>query len=158
MDASLSIRLATVEDRAALWDWYGEPLHRLAFRKTRVEDAERHTAWWSRLTADPDVTLCIGSMDIIRVGCVRFDRADDGAFEMCAYLKPAYCRLGLMPTLLDAAMDFVAKRTGGCEFRMRLQRAHPRIDAVLPRGAGDELRADGDGALIYRRARPRPSA
>lgn len=157
MAVSLSIRLATVEDRAVLWDWYAEPLHRLAFRKARVEDADRYKAWWTRMTANPRTTLCIGSMDIIRIGCVRFDRTGDGVFDMHVYLKQAYCRQGLMPVLLDASMDFVSERVAAREFHMRLDRPHPRIEAVLPHGQGDELHKAGDGTLVYRRVRPEPT-
>ena len=154
---TVSIRIATIEDRGALWDWYGEPLHRLAYRRPRLEDPDRHKAWWSGIIANPRVTLCIGLIDIVRIGCVRFDDLGRGIFEVRAYLKPAYCRQNLLPMLLDAAMAFVADLKNADEFRMRLNRTHPGIGSILPRLPDDEI-TETENAILFRRTRQKPAA
>ena len=145
MSPEINIREANIEDRMTLWQWYHEPLRRIVFPSQHQKDRDVHKKWWSQIAIDPDITMLIGLADIIRIGCVRFDRRKGDIVDMRPYLKPAYHRQGILPGFLDAAMAAYAESAQVAAFRLQVESENPRLADVLPANA--RITKDEDSLL-----------
>ena len=144
MSQEISIREASVEDRMALWFWYQEPLHRIVFPASSQESRDAHKEWWQRMESDPGISFWIGLIDIIRIGCVRFEQRDGGTVQIYAFLKPAYHRQGLLAPFLEAAMAAYSAGNDVAEFRLDVVSENRHPEKVLPPGAQTERFEDRD--------------
>ena len=101
MTAQLSVRLATPEDRAALWDWYRQEFrYTMLKRRPLIAERRAHDRWFADLQASSNTVLAIGVVDIIRVGAVRFERLGDYEFEASLVLKAAHWGRGYAPLMV----------------------------------------------------------
>ena len=138
MSTEIALREATLDDRLTLWSWYREPLRRIVFPSDHEISREQHKKWWQDMEANPNVSLFIGLVDIIRIGCVRCQRDGDNGVELFPYLKPAYHRQNLMAPFLSAVMNHYADTHPVAGFRLNAINANPRIVDILPPGAHAE--------------------
>jgi len=107
MKGKVDIREANLEDRKALWTWRND---QRAFQKTRKQKSNEYDQcrlWFERVFNSNDVILCIGFIETLRIGCVRFDRRENQQFEVSIFLKPAYCGKGLGYRLLEASIEYL---------------------------------------------------
>lgn len=100
------VRPADWDDCDALLDWRNDPLTRANARNSQPVPAETHREWMGRVLADSNRLLLIGSLDGAGAGTVRFDRQQDGAWEVSITVAPAFRRLGLGPRLLRAGISY----------------------------------------------------
>jgi hypothetical protein len=138
LSTEISIREATLDDRLTLWSWYREPLRRIVFPSDHDVSREHHKKWWQAIKADPNVSVFVGLVDIIRIGCVRCQRDNNNGVELFPYLKPAYHRQNLMAPFLSLVMNQYAEIHPVAGFRLNVTTANPRVIDVLPPGARSE--------------------
>ena len=130
------IREATLEDRMALWSWYHDPLRDSFNKKTRPASTfAQHRAWFANVSKGPGSIICVGLLDILRIGAVRFDRlTDDGEFEARLCLKPAYCGQTYAPKLLKAAATYLRReKSPVTKVSLSIQKINPASRAVFLR-------------------------
>ena len=102
------IREATWDDRRALWEWYHDSLRYKTFRSRQPDkEYEQHTIWFNQLMKNPDIVLCIGIDDNLRVGCVRFDHEQEDVYNLNFFLKPLYCGREYSIHLLREAINYL---------------------------------------------------
>jgi GNAT superfamily N-acetyltransferase len=101
-----------LEDRLAFWEWRNDQITRRMFNLDKSVTCAEHCAWFERMRKDENRILCVGSVDTIRIGSVRFDREPGGDYRVELYLKPQYSGRGYGPSLLAAAVEYLAKSNG----------------------------------------------
>lgn len=121
--AAVTVRPAQPADSPAVFAWRNDPATRAASRTPDPVPWSAHDAWFADVLTDPDRHLLVGSVDGEPVGVVRFDRRDDGRWEVSVNLAPAARGRRLATPLLRAAAGW-------------LHRVEPPADVVA------EIRAD----------------
>lgn len=108
MDQSpITIRKAILEDRAVIAAWFQDPLYEALFSKRPTVSKEVHKAWFDSINTSEKSILCIGLMDIIRIGAIKFDEQNKGIYRALIFLKPAYNRQNLLSPFLCNASRFL---------------------------------------------------
>ena len=91
MPDPLIVRPATLEDRAALWEWYQQEYrYTLLKRRPLVSERRLHDRWFEAALARSQMKLGIAVVDVLRVGAVRFDQVAPGVFRARLLLKAVY--------------------------------------------------------------------
>jgi Acetyltransferase (GNAT) family len=119
--ADVSVREAVLEDRKALWHWYMDPVHRVAFPRTNTIPYETHILWYNTFKDAPGRILYVAISDNLRVGAVRFDLRQAQQYEILLTIKTAYAGSGLASTLLTKSIE-----------RLKATRPVQSITAELP--------------------------
>jgi spore coat polysaccharide biosynthesis predicted glycosyltransferase SpsG/RimJ/RimL family protein N-acetyltransferase len=104
----LSVRLATEADADALLRWRDDPVTRAASRDTGEVGAEQHRAWLAATLADPGRHLLLAADDGGDVGTLRWDRREDGEWEVSVTVAPERRGLSLGAPLLQAGEGWLA--------------------------------------------------
>lgn len=126
--SDLVIRRATPEDRAALYSWYTQP-ERWSFlkRQPRVQP-EQNREWFDSLLHENKADfLCIGLIDIIRIGAIRFNQQTNEEFSAYIVLRPPYLGFGLAPKFLRAGSRFLHETFPGVIVRCRIPLPGPGV-------------------------------
>jgi RimJ/RimL family protein N-acetyltransferase len=105
MGVQVTVREATVEDRIALWDWRNDSVPRGIFKVDPVVTYKHHRAWFERLMASEKTALFVGTVETLRIACVRFDVQGDGVYGVHIHIKPMYCGKNLGEEMLKEAVD-----------------------------------------------------
>jgi hypothetical protein len=82
------MRVAQLQDSAALYRWRNHPSIRAVSRNTEEIAWEDHCRWFTSVLADPRRQLLIGEQDGAPAGVVRFDLEEGGGAEVSIYLVP----------------------------------------------------------------------
>lgn len=98
----LAVRAATPGDAAMLHAWRNDPVTREVSIDTRDIPYAAHVSWLEAVLAAADRRLFIAEVAGVPVGAIRFDRDDDGAWEISLYMDPALHGLGLGGRMLLA--------------------------------------------------------
>ncbi|WP_394360360.1 GNAT family N-acetyltransferase [Amycolatopsis sp. SB7-3] len=93
-------REATEADAGLLLAWRNDPRTRQASRSTAVITLDEHSAWLRGVLASPDRVLYVVELDGVPVGTVRFDREDEGVWEVSITLAPESRGRGLSASVL----------------------------------------------------------
>jgi RimJ/RimL family protein N-acetyltransferase len=104
----LSVRPATEADADALLRWRDDPVTRAASRDTGEIGAEQHQAWLAATLADPGRHLLLAADDAGDVGTLRWDRRDDGEWEVSVTVAPERRGRSLGAPLLRAGEGWLA--------------------------------------------------
>jgi spore coat polysaccharide biosynthesis predicted glycosyltransferase SpsG/RimJ/RimL family protein N-acetyltransferase len=107
--ASLRVRTATEADADALLRWRNDPVTRAASRDAGEVGAEQHLAWLAATLADPDRHLLLAADDRGDVGTLRWDRHDDGEWEVSVTVAPERRGRSLGAPLLRVGEDWLAE-------------------------------------------------
>lgn len=106
----LRVRPATEADAEALLRWRDDPVTRAASRDGGEVGPDRHRAWLSATLADPGRHLLVASDDGGDVGSLRWDRRDDGEWEVSVTVAPECRGRSLAAPLLRAGEDWLGRR------------------------------------------------
>lgn len=101
--STLAARPAAVADARTIFAWRNHPGTRATSIDPSEIDLDSHLAWFERsLTIPDDRRIFIGTIGVVDVGVVRFDRNEASDWTVSIYLDPALHGLGLGPWLLRA--------------------------------------------------------
>ncbi|WP_414936299.1 GNAT family N-acetyltransferase [Amycolatopsis sp. cmx-11-51] len=95
-------RAATEADAGLLLDWRNDPRTRQASRSTGVIALDEHSAWLRGVLASTERALYVVEFDGVPVGTVRFDREEEGVWEVSITLAPESRGRGLSGSVLAA--------------------------------------------------------
>ncbi|GAB3705496.1 GNAT family N-acetyltransferase [Amycolatopsis oliviviridis] len=93
-------REATEADAGLLLAWRNDPRTRQASRSTGVITLDEHSAWLRGVLASTERVLYVVELDGVPVGTVRFDREDEGVWEVSITLAPESRGRGLSGLVL----------------------------------------------------------
>ena len=105
----LRVRPATEADADALLRWRDDPVTRAASRDTGEVGAEQHRAWLAGTLANPGRHLLLAADDGGDVGTLRWDRRDDGEWEVSVTVAPERRGRSLGAPLLRAGEDWLGR-------------------------------------------------
>jgi RimJ/RimL family protein N-acetyltransferase len=132
----VAVRPATAEDAELLRRWRDDPATRAASRSSAAVDPEEHRAWLARVLADRDRHLLVGSDGTGAVGTVRWDRVDEGEWEVSITVAPDRRGEGLAGPLLAAGEGWLADREPATSTLLAAVRADNQPSLRLFRSAG----------------------
>jgi spore coat polysaccharide biosynthesis predicted glycosyltransferase SpsG/RimJ/RimL family protein N-acetyltransferase len=104
----LWVRPATEADADALLRWRTDPVTRAASRDSGEVGAEQHQAWLAATLANPGRHLLLAADDGGDVGTLRWDRRDDGEWEVSVTVAPERRGRSLAAPLLRAGEGWLA--------------------------------------------------
>lgn len=143
-DVPLTVRPAEPSDSAAVFGWRNDPVTRAVSRTFDPVPWPAHEAWFATVLADPDRHLLVGTVDGERVGVVRFDRLDDGRWEVSINLAPAARGRKLAVPLLRAGAGWLRAAEPTAEVVAVIQRDNvPSHRAFTAAGYTEVASADG---------------
>ncbi|BAE49519.1 GNAT family N-acetyltransferase [Paramagnetospirillum magneticum] len=100
----MEFRRAVIQDASDLLVWRNDP-DTIANSLTGKAVAEAdHFAWIARVLASPDFILLMAEQAGEKLGMVRFDREEDGEWEVSINLNPAARGRGLAADLLAGSI------------------------------------------------------
>jgi RimJ/RimL family protein N-acetyltransferase len=144
-DDAVTARPATEDDAELLFGWRNDETTRWASRSGDVVAWDDHVAWLRRtLTDDGRVLLIVEAGEPI--GTVRWDRLDDGAWELSITLAPAVRGRGAGRAVLlagEAALGWRAPRR-----LVAVVRKDNVVAQRLFRSVGYEQSAPPEGGLL----------
>jgi spore coat polysaccharide biosynthesis predicted glycosyltransferase SpsG len=151
----VDVRLATAEDADVLRRWRDDPATRAASHSTAAVDPDVHQSWLAGVLVDRDRHLLVGSDDRGDVGTVRWDRVDDGEWEVNITVAPGRRGEGLAGRLLAGAEAWLAGREPATTTMLAAIRAENAPSLRLFRSARylPELPPDREGFLRMVRQR-----
>lgn len=103
----LRVRPATEADAESLLRWRDDPVTRAASRDGGEIGPDRHRAWLAATLTDPGRHLLVAFDDEGDVGCLRWDRRDDGEWEVSVTVAPERRGRSLAAPLLRAGEDWL---------------------------------------------------
>ena len=107
--ADLRVRPATEADADALLRWRNDPETRAASRDTDAVGAAQHRAWLAATMAHPGRHLLLAVDGGGDVGTLRWDRRDDGEWEVSVTVAPERRGQSLGAPLLSAGEDWLGE-------------------------------------------------
>ncbi|WP_181773491.1 GNAT family N-acetyltransferase [Amycolatopsis pittospori] len=114
-------REATEADAGLLLEWRNDPRTRQASRSSGVVALDEHSAWLRGVLESPERVLYVVELDGSPVGTVRFDREDEGVWEISITVAPESRGRGLSGAVLaEGERAF----TAGHRVRMVLAAVH----------------------------------
>jgi len=143
----LVVREATLDDRAALLSWYQDPIRQVIHRKNPIVTKEQHAKWFDSSTKSRNTLLCIGLVDIIRIGAIRFDTTDGLQFKAGLMIRPHYMGQGLSATLLLQGAKMLLQKFHKAKVTMTLPSA-PRVTKDIFADPALSISEVGDGTVI----------
>jgi hypothetical protein len=105
---NIHVRKSNKSDVIDVWNWWNDPVTRKMMAKKEFVPLEEHVAWFNKLLTDPDRLMCIGLINDIKIGVVRFDLRDDvkKKWEVSINLNPQFRGCKLAAKLLTQCTDF----------------------------------------------------
>jgi spore coat polysaccharide biosynthesis predicted glycosyltransferase SpsG/RimJ/RimL family protein N-acetyltransferase len=134
----LRLRPATEADADTLLGWRDDPATRAASREKGKVDAERHRSWLAATLADPGRHLLVAYDDEGELGTLRWDRRDDGEWEVSLTVAPERRGRSLAAPLLRCGEEWLAVHEPA---------AHTMLAAVHVDNAASIRLFDGGGYL-----------
>lgn len=109
----LAVRPATMSDAHRVLAWRNHPETRAMSIDSAEIDLESHLAWFERsLAMVDDRRIFIGTIGVVDVGVVRFDRSGAGEWTVSIFLDPGLPGLGLGRWLLRAGERAMLEAAG----------------------------------------------
>jgi RimJ/RimL family protein N-acetyltransferase len=155
----VDVRLASAEDADLLRRWRDDPATRAASRSAATVDPDAHQSWLAQVLVDRDRHLLVGSDGQGDVGTVRWDRVDDGEWEVNITVAPGRRGGGLAGRLLASAEGWLADREPATSTMLAAIRAENEPSMRLFRSARylPDLPPDAEGFLrLVRQRVPTP--
>lgn len=109
---TITARAATHADAEILLAWRNDPETRRWSRNMDPVTAEGHRAWLARTLDDDDRILLVAEDEHGPVGTARFDREDDGAWEVSVTVAPHRRGTRMAGPLLAAAEQTLREHAG----------------------------------------------
>lgn len=142
MEMRVSVREIGREDRVALWEWRQDPITRALFPCDPAITYERHRRWFDCAMTAGDVVWCVGLVETLRIGCVRFDQMNPTEYHVSLFLKPPYCGKGYGRVFLQAAIEFLKARRPIRKLVAQVKNANP-ASGTLFQEAGFSIANEG---------------
>jgi RimJ/RimL family protein N-acetyltransferase len=101
----LTIRPASMDDALDILEWRNDPGSRAMFRDGNAVAEEDHMRWFSSAIARDDRRFFIGEADGQKVGVIRFDRQQEGTWEINNNMAPAARGRGLGKKMMLAVLE-----------------------------------------------------
>lgn len=109
----IAVRPATMSDAQKILVWRNHPETRAMSIDSSEIDLHSHLAWFERsLAMQGDRRIFIGTIGVVDVGVVRFDRSDAGEWTVSIFLDPGLPGLGLGTRLLRAGEEAMLAAAG----------------------------------------------
>lgn len=154
VEPSLHVRRATMADAETLLRWRNDPATRAASRQKHEVTLDQHLGWLEASLQRDDRLLLVASDDEGDVGTVRWDRIDDGEWEVSITVAPERRGRSLARPLLHAGERFLAD--SGVAVAALVAGVHednPASRRLFERsGYLVDAPADDEGFLTYRKA------
>ncbi|MGH8968572.1 MAG: GNAT family N-acetyltransferase [Actinomycetes bacterium] len=105
----LQVRPVTEVDAETLLRWRNDPVTRAVSRNTGEVRIDQHRDWLAHTLADPDRHLLVATDDAGDVGSVRWDRVNEGEWEVSITVAPERRGRSLAGPLLRSGEDWLAE-------------------------------------------------
>lgn len=107
---SLELRPATGSDAARLLEWRNDEETRRNSRSRDPVAEDEHRAWLAAVLADPDRHLLIVELGGAPQGQVRFDRVEEGRYEISVSLAEGARGRGLGTEAIEHGLAWLGER------------------------------------------------
>ncbi|MFN8391628.1 MAG: GNAT family N-acetyltransferase [Bdellovibrionota bacterium] len=141
-------RLATADDRTALWEWYRDPVRYSFFKTQPAVTKDQSRTWFNQfLTSNQRTRLYVVLVDIIRIGFVRLELVRPDEFEATIFIRPPYLGKGFVPRALISATSELRKHRPGARVFANVRRSTPQAEQLF---ASDEFFTEPHGDSAFR--------
>jgi len=106
----ISVRQAKKTDCKLLWEWWNDSTTRQMMKDNQFVPWESHCNWFEKAIEDNNRMLCVGTIDSVPFGIVRFLYEGNGIFEVSINLDPQLRGKGYGSILLNKSIAML-KRT-----------------------------------------------
>lgn len=113
----INIRPASMDDALDILEWRNDPATRAMFRDGNVVSEASHIAWFASALARDDRRFFLGEFYGQKIGVMRFDRQDDGSWEVSHNMAPSSRGKGLGQRMVAAVLDQFEGKTIVAEIR-----------------------------------------
>jgi RimJ/RimL family protein N-acetyltransferase len=150
---NLTVRRATMADAETLLRWRNDPATRAASRQKHEVALDQHFGWLEASLQRDDRLLLIASDDEGDVGTVRWDRVEDGEWEVSITVAPERRGRSMSRALLLAGERFLTDSGVAVEALLAgVHEANPASQRLFERsGYLLDAPADDEGFLTYRK-------
>lgn len=109
---SVTLRPAGPEDSRSVWLWRNDFVTRQSSQQSAPIPWADHAAWWKRTRESADRELVIAEVAHAPVAALRFDRFQEGGFEVSINLAPSARHAGLGGRVLAEACKIFRQQHG----------------------------------------------
>ncbi len=102
----IMIRKASKEDAQLYYEWVNEPLVRENSIRQGTIPWEDHIKWFTEKVSSPESTMLVATRDGVPAGQIRFDRCEDGIFEVGISIDNRYRGQGLGAEIIREGIRF----------------------------------------------------
>ncbi|WP_096704056.1 GNAT family N-acetyltransferase [Magnetospirillum sp. 15-1] len=148
----MEFRRAESGDAPDLLVWRNDPATIASSLTGAAVEEAVHFAWIARVLASPDYILLMAEQAGEKLGMVRFDREDDGAWEVSINLAPSARGRGLAADVLAGSIAAAFPGDGRPELVAQVRRTNPASWRIFLR-CGFVLEGEEDGVGTFRLAR-----
>ena len=120
-----NLRPAKAEDSRMVWLWRNDDITRQFSQSTAAIPWPDHRAWWDKTIEAPDRELLIAEVGSVAVGAVRFDKLDEGTFEVSINLAPSARGSGRGKRILDKACRTFRESRGAVNLMATIRADNP---------------------------------
>ena len=103
------VRKATDKDCRPMWEWWNDPVTRQMMKDNNPVPFESHKVWFEKAIQDPDRMLCVGEIDGVAFGIVRFLKEENGVYEVSINLNPSFRGKGYGGALMSQSIGMLKK-------------------------------------------------
>ncbi|KIL99154.1 N-Acetylneuraminate cytidylyltransferase [Paramagnetospirillum magnetotacticum MS-1] len=147
----MEFRKAVGEDAPDLLVWRNDPDTIASSLTGKGVAPADHFAWIARVLASPDYILLMAEQAGEKLGMVRFDRDDEGEWEVSINLNPAARGRGLAACVLAGAIAAAFPGQGRPTLVAWVKRSNPASWRIFQR-CGFAHQGDEDGVGYFRLA------
>ena len=138
----ISIRRATWNDAISFWYWRNDTLSRAMSRNSDPIALKNHLAWFKNAIRDPNRIFLIAETNLgaenEKLGGIRFDRHDDGQWEVAYTVAPEKRGAGVGTAMLKAGMEYLFNSPG---YQAEEKHGSSRLFAEIKPGNPASLKA-----------------
>ena len=117
---TLAFRRARIDDAERLWSWRNDPETRRASHNTEYIELDHHMRWFKNAMARNESIKLIAELHSEPIGTVRFDKRSDSYLEVSINIAPQARAKKLGAACLRGACNFVlAKEAAGFHAEIR---------------------------------------
>ncbi len=109
-DSILLARKVILEDCEVIWQWWNDPVTRSMMKNNDPVPWKQHCVWYENLLKDDSRILCMGLLDNLKIGVVRFDTQGVGVYEVSINMNPQVRGKGLGWQVLKKSIEFMTKQ------------------------------------------------
>ena len=102
---NIIVRRASVADRRAVYEWFGDAYYAPFVREYKNVSYEQHCDWFNKMLAHKH--LYIGTVDNIRFGLILIDGSTEAFIEV--FIKHNFCGKNLIKSFVNAVIPLAVE-------------------------------------------------